>query len=91
MSKEFNEAFRGALLKFIQKVGCPEAARILRYEEDKLEWGGGCPTCAYTEIVVYIDWEDEERQTGGRYKYSGSFVDLINWLTDDDDDEEEDR
>lgn len=75
---KFSDQFKKALLSLVKAYSDPDAVEVIDFREDE-ESGGYCPTCAYTETVVDIDYR---RATGHRrsHRYAGGFAELVREL-----------
>lgn len=75
------KTFYDALLEFAHAQGETRGVKVIDFEEETYQYGG-CETCSFSETVVEVTMKDAEGKSFV-WKYSSSFVDLINALTTD--------
>ncbi len=80
MTETWQDGFRAALLRHVQRSGYPQATKIADWSEDT---GGGCDTCGPDiEVDIWFECAEHDlcKRHTHRYSYWGSFGYLMESL-----------
>lgn len=75
----YKTTFFEALADFVEKHGF-HVTEVAGFKEE-VEWAGGCETCDWEKVVVYIFYSDDygNRQ---EFRYEGTMAEFITELTE---------